>query len=79
MVEKILFGIAFFLFTLFLQYLLHKKRKSGNMGKTALWTGMSSVVGIAALALVTGEMKYVAALVGFAIADEIGKGLGWHE
>ena len=43
MLEIILYAIGFFIFTIFLQWLLHKVRKNHNQGNSAIWVG--SIVG----------------------------------
>ena len=39
MLETIVYVIGFFIFSIFLQWLLHKVRKSHNQGNPVLWVG----------------------------------------
>lgn len=75
MLEMILYAVGFFLITLVLQYLLSKRK---NMSIVAIWQGTSTVIVICILGIVTKNINYLAAVLGFAIADEIGKSVGWH-
>ena len=75
MLEMILYAVGFFLTTLVLQYLLSKRK---NMSVVVIWQGTSTVIVICILGIVTKNINYLAAVLGFAIADEIGKSVGWH-
>ena len=74
MLEMILYAVGFLLITLILQYLL-SKRKNKVM---AIWQGTNTVIVICILGMVTKNINYLAAVLGFVIADEIGKSAGWH-
>lgn len=78
MIEIILYGIGFFLLTLLLQYVLYKCRKNHNHGKSSVWTGTGAVLVICLAGLFTQNINYLAAVIGFVFADEIGHVLGWH-
>lgn len=75
MLEMVLYAVVFFLITLVLQYLLSKRK---NKNAFFIWQGMSTVIVICVLGVVTKNINYFAAICGFAIADEIGKSSGWH-
>ena len=79
MLEMVLYGIVFFLLTIFLQYILHKTRKNGNKGQSGVWTGMVTIITICILGIYMGKICFLAAIIGFVIADEIGKKMGWHD
>lgn len=71
--EIILYGIAFFVATIIIQYILHK------MGKIkSFWAGSTAIVSMCVLGIYFHSVNYLAAIIGFIIADEIGKKLGWH-
>lgn len=75
MLEMILYAVGFLLITLILQYLLSKRKNKGVM---AIWQGTNTVIVICILGIVTRNINYLAAVLGFVIADEIGKSAGWH-
>lgn len=79
MLEMILYGVGFFLVTLGIQVFLHKVRKNGNKGPYALWTGMVTLVVICTMGIIMNKICFLAAVIGFAVADEIGKKMGWHD
>ena len=71
MLETILYAVGFFIFTIFLQWLLHKVRKNHNQGNSAIWVGNGAIIVICV-------MGYFAALLGFIIGDEVSKQAGWQ-
>ncbi len=77
MLEYICYGIGFFFATLLIQYItfrvLSKKEK-----KYKIWTGLDCIVILSLFGILYDKSCYFAAIVGFAIADEIGKKAGWH-
>ena len=79
MLEMILYGVGFFLITLGIQVLLHKVRKNGNKGDFAIWTGMVTTITICVLGIIMKNISFLAAVMGFVVADEIGKKMGWHD
>lgn len=79
MLELILYGIGFFLVTLGIQAFLHKVRKNKNKGSTAVWTGMVTTVTICTMGIIMKNISLLAAVMGFVVADEIGKKMGWHD
>lgn len=72
----IVYAIGFFLITITIQYLLHKFNK--NSGNNKFWTGTNTVVVICTLGLIQNKISYLAAVIGFILADEIGKTQKWH-
>lgn len=78
MIEPVLYAVGFFLITLPFQYLLHRFRKNGNRGIGAIWVGRSAAIVICVMGIVSREINYLGAVVGFLMADEIGKKKGWH-
>ena len=79
MIESIIYGVAFFLATIGIQALLHKVRKNKNKGRYAIWTGPVTIITICMLGIIVGKICFLAAAMGFVVADEIGKMMGWHE
>lgn len=61
-----------------LQFLLHKFRKNQNSGNSSIWTGTGVVLILCVMGLMKSEINYFAAIIGFVLADEIGKAVGWH-
>ncbi len=78
MFKIVFYAIGFFLLTLLLQYLLHKVRKNGNRGKGAVWVGRSAAIVICIMGGITQNINYLGAVLGFLMADEIGKQMGWQ-
>lgn len=79
MLEIILYGVGFFLVTIGIQAFLHKVRKNGNKGSTGIWTGMVTTITICILGIIMGKISFLAAVIGFVVADEIGEKIGWHD
>lgn len=73
-----IYGLAFFGATLIIQYIANRVRKDHNKGRISFFTGFEVVIGIAILGLIQGELFYFAEIIGFVIADELGKKVGWH-
>lgn len=73
MLETILYAIGFFIFTIFLQWLLHKVRKNHNQGNSAIWVGNGAIIVICVMGLMTKNINYFSALLGFVVGDEVGK------
>lgn len=71
--EIILYGIAFFVATIIIQYVLHKLGKNKSF-----WTGSTTIISMCVLGICFHSVNYLAAIIGFIIADEIGGKLGWH-
>ena len=78
MSEMVLYGIGYFLITLLIQFLLSKRKNKKN-AQTAIWTGSSAIITICVLGIIDKNIHYLAAILGFVIADEIGKSAGWHK
>lgn len=72
-----IYGLVFFCTTLIIQYIANRVSKD-NKGRTPFFTGFEVVIGIALLGLIQGELFYFATIIGFVIADELGKTVGWH-
>ena len=79
MLETILYAIGFFIFTIFLQWLLHKVRKNHNQGNSATWVGNGAIIVICVMGLMTKNINYFSALLGFVVGDEVGKQAGWQQ
>lgn len=78
MFEMVLYGIGFFLFTLLFQFLLNRFRKKHNKGSSTIWAGKSATVVICLMGIFTKDLNYFGAVIGFLIADEIGKQMDWQ-
>lgn len=76
--ERVLYGIGFCLCTLLIQIVLDKLRNKHNRGNTAIWVGNSAIVVICIMGLMTRNTNCFSSILGFIIADEIGKQMGWH-
>ena len=71
------YGLGFFVFTLLLQGTLHKFRKNKNM-QYPIWAGSNVIIFIAMSGIIAKNPAYLGAVIGFILADNIGKEVGWH-
>lgn len=71
-----IYGIAFFLLTLLIQYLL--RNYNNNDRRLTLWTGTECIIIICIIGLLQADLNYYAAAIGFAFADKVGNRVGWH-
>ena len=78
MLEIKLYAIGFFILNIFLQWLLHKVRRNHNQGNSAIWVGNGAIVVICVMGLMTKNINYFSALLGFVVGDEVGKQAGWQ-
>ena len=78
MLKMMVYAVIYFVITLLLQYLLHKGRKNGNQGTGAIWVGSNAMIVICIIGLAKRKINYLGAVVGFLMADGIGKRMGWH-
>ena len=78
MITIFIFALVFFMFTLIAQWLLHKVRKNHNRGASAMWVGTSVIIGMYVLGIITKNINYFAAILGFVLGDEVGKQAGWQ-
>lgn len=76
--EYWLYGIGYFILTLMIQYVLFKFRKNHNRGASSIWTGNTIVIILCVLGLLTQELNKFAAVIGYVLADRIGKEMGWY-
>ena len=58
--------------------MLFKFRKKHNHGPNGVWVGNSAIMVLCVVGIVNHRMEYLAAILGFICADEIGKAAGWH-
>ena len=63
---------------MFLQWLLHKIGKNHNTGNSAIWIGNEVIIVVCLLGLITKNVNYFAALLGFVVGNEVGKQAGWQ-
>lgn len=78
MFEIVLYVIGFLVITLLIQYMLHKFRKNKNHGKNAIFVGNSAAIGICTIGILEHDINFLGAVIGFLLADEIGKQMGWQ-
>lgn len=78
MVTIFIFILVFFIFTMTVQWLLHRVRKNQNRGASAMWVGTSVIIGMCVLGIITKNINYFAAILGFVLGDEVGKEAGWQ-
>ena len=78
MLETIVYLLGVFILTMFLQWLLHKVRRNHNQGNSAIWVGNGAIIVICAMGLMTKNVDYFPALLGFVVGNEVGKQAGWQ-
>ena len=78
MLELVIYGIGFFLCTLLIQYLLYKIRKNHNHGTNSIWVENRAIIVLCVVGIMNHNIVYLAAILGFICADEVGKAMGWH-
>lgn len=78
MLELVIYGIGLFLCTLLIQYLLYKIRKNHNHGTNSIWVGNRAIIVLCVVEIMNHNVGYLAAILGFICADEVGKATGWH-
>lgn len=78
MFRIILYAVVFAVCTIFLQWLLFKVRRNHNKGRFAIWVGIEAIIVLCVVGLMTKDINYFAAILGFIVGDEIGKQAGWH-
>lgn len=78
MIEFVIYGVGFFICTLFIQYILYKIRKNHNHGLNGIWVGRRTIMVLCVIGIINHNIGYLAAILGFICSDEIGKAAGWH-
>ena len=73
-----IFVLVFFIFTITAQWLLRRVRKNHNRGASAMWVGTTVIIGMCVLGIITKNINYFAAILGFVLGDEVGKQAGWQ-
>ena len=76
--EVVIYGVGFWICTLCIQLFFYKIRKNHNNGRNGIWVGSRAIVVICIIGILTHNINYLAAVLGFILADEIGKVEGWH-
>lgn len=74
--EIMIYAVAFFLITLLIQYLFYKARRNRGKNNT-FWTGRHTAIIMCTIGIWQEDVNVLGAVLGFLIADEIGKKLGW--
>lgn len=77
MIEYVIYGTGFFIFTLILQYILSR---GGFWRKTRfrIWQGKECVVGMCILGIIFHRLTFFAAIIGFIFGENAAILLGWH-
>lgn len=73
LIYMILYGFGMLIVTLIIQFVLYKTKKNIDF-----WSGTEPVIILCILGLLTNEVGDIAGILGYAIADRIGKFAGWH-
>ena len=72
-----IYGIGFFIATLLIQAVVHGISKGKNK-RWMIYTGPSAITCLCVIGIMELEIAFLAAIIGFVVADEIGKAAGWH-
>ena len=78
MLGLVIYGIGYFVVTLLIQYMLFKVRKNHNHGPNGVWVGSRAIMVLCVVGIINYKVEYLAAILGFICADEVGKATGWH-
>ena len=60
-----------------IQWIVHGINK-GRGKKWHIYTGTSAITGLCIIGIMQHEIAFLAAIIGFVIADGIGEAVGWH-
>ena len=58
--------------------LLYRFRKNGNRGQGAIWVGRSAAIVICMIGIILKDINYLGDVLGFLLANELGKRMGWQ-
>ena len=74
-----MYGIGFFLITILAQYSIYKIRNNVPQNKNGVMVGKNAIIALCMLGLISNSIYFLSAVIGLAIADEIGKIMGWSK
>ncbi len=74
-----MYGIGFFLITILVQYSIYKIRNNVPQNKNGVMVGKNAIIALCMLGLISNNIYFLSAVIGLAIADEIGKIMGWSK
>ena len=74
-----MYGIGFFLITILVQYSIYKIRNNVPQNKNGVMVGKNAIIALCMLGLISNNIYFISAVIGLAIADEIGKIMGWSK
>lgn len=77
MLETILYAVGF-LYLLFPFSGCYIRSENHNQGNSAIWVGNGAIIVICVMGLMTKNINYFSALIGFVVGDEVGKQAGWQ-
>ena len=77
MSKYLIYGVGFFIATLLIQSIVHGINKDKNK-KWQIYTGPTVILGLCVIGLIQQEIAFLAAIMGFVVADGIGEALGWY-
>ena len=72
-------GIGSFLITILVQYSIYKIRNNVPQNKNGVMVGKNAIIALCMLGLISNNIYFLSAVIGLAIADEIGKIMGWSK
>ena len=62
-----------------LQYSIYKIRNNVPQNKNGVMVGKNAIIALCMLGLISNNIYFLSAVIGLAIADEIGKIMGWSK
>lgn len=75
----IMYGIGFFLAAILVQYFIYRIRHNIPQDKNGIMVGKNTIIVLCILGLIRNNIYFLSAIIGFVIADELGKLLGWSK
>ena len=79
LLKVFMYGIGFFLITILVQYSIYKIRNNVPQNKNGVMVGKNAIIALCMLGLISNNIYFLSAVIGLAIADEIGKIMGWSK
>lgn len=75
--KMFMYGIGFFIATLLIQYLFYKVKYNTPQGANGIMVGTNAIVTICVLGMISHNVYFFSAVIGFVMADKLGRKMGW--
>lgn len=77
MLKMLMYGIGFFIVTLLIQCLFYKVNHNTPQGTNGIMVGTNAIVAICVLGVISHNVYFFSAVIGFVMADKLGRKIGW--